>query len=400
MDTTRRYSRRTFVAWVGGASAGFYLFGRLPGMSAPAALAAIPVGTLNPLGVPKYQTPMLIPPVMPTARKITDRRGQKIDYYEISVKQFPQQILPPAFRRPRCGATARSLRRARAACCFTTRHRSPSRRSGTTRPREMDQRPCRTRTANICPTCCRSIRRCTGPTRPAARRPGHAADLRSHSWSLHGPVPIVTHVHGAVGVGDESDGYAEAWYLPAASNIPAGYATEGTWYNFFRDKAAGEFRRRLGTRLRDLPISERTTRLDDLVPRSRARHDPAQRLCGPGRFLSHSRRSGWRRGRARFPLRAPGRAPRPGAEENDKFPPNKTYYEIPIAIQDRSFNADGSLFYPDTRAFFDGSLRTAFIPETRCFTDLEPRVFRQHDHGERQHWPFQRSSSDAIAFAS
>ena len=29
-----------------------------------------------------------------------------------------------------------------------------------------------------------------------------------------GPVPIVTHVHGAVGVGDESDGYAEAWYLP------------------------------------------------------------------------------------------------------------------------------------------------------------------------------------------
>jgi spore coat protein A, manganese oxidase len=35
---------------------------------------------------------------------------------------------------------------------------------------------------------------------------------------------MVTHVHGAVGVGDESDGYAEAWYLPAAGNIPAGYA--------------------------------------------------------------------------------------------------------------------------------------------------------------------------------
>ena len=45
----------------------------------------------------------------------------------------------------------------------------------------------------------------------------------------------------------------------------------------------------------------------------------------------------------------PGPAPR----ENDKFPPNKTYYEIPIAIQDRSFNTDGSLFYPATRAFFD-----------------------------------------------
>ena len=33
--------------------------------------------------------------------------------------------------------------------------------------------------------------------------------------------------------------------------------------------------------------------------------------------------------------------------------PGTTYYEIPIAIQDRSFNDDGSLFFPDTRAFFD-----------------------------------------------
>ena len=30
--------------------------------------------------------------------------------------------------------------------------------------------------------------------------------------------------------------------------------------------------------------------------------------------------------------------------------------EIPIVIQDRSFNADGSLFYPDNRAFFEGVL--------------------------------------------
>ena len=49
---------------------------------------------------------------------------------------------------------------------------------------------------------------------------------------------MVTHVHGAVGVGDESDGYAEAWYLPVAGNIPADYATTGTWYDFFAAKAA------------------------------------------------------------------------------------------------------------------------------------------------------------------
>ena len=89
----RRFSRRTFIAWVGGAGAGFYLFGRLPGMSAPAALAAVPGGSLDPTTVPKFQTPLLIPPVMPKADTIV-RRGETVDYYEISMKQFAQQILP------------------------------------------------------------------------------------------------------------------------------------------------------------------------------------------------------------------------------------------------------------------------------------------------------------------
>ena len=67
MGTQERFSRRTFVAWVGGASAGFYLFRRIPGMSAPVALAQIPGGSLDPNSVPKFGTPMLIPPVMPKA---------------------------------------------------------------------------------------------------------------------------------------------------------------------------------------------------------------------------------------------------------------------------------------------------------------------------------------------
>ena len=40
--------------------------------------------------------------------------------------------------------------------------------------------------------------------------------------------------------------------------------------------------------------------------------------------------------------------PSPAPNEGDTFPPNKTYYEIPMAIQDRSFNTNGSLFYPDS----------------------------------------------------
>src|SRR4029079_12668097 len=50
----------------------------------------IPGGTFDPLSVPKYQTPLLIPPVMPKAGTVK-YRGQKIDYYEISMRQFQEQ---------------------------------------------------------------------------------------------------------------------------------------------------------------------------------------------------------------------------------------------------------------------------------------------------------------------
>ena len=105
-----------------------------------------------------------------------------------------------------------------------------------------------------------------------------------------GPVPIVTHAHGAVGVGDDSDGYAEAWYLPAADNIPAGFATEGTWYDFFAGKAQANYGVDVGTGVRHLPIPQRRAGGDHLVPRPHAGDDPAQRVRRAGRLLHHPRR--------------------------------------------------------------------------------------------------------------
>ena len=202
-----------------------------------------------------------------------------------------------------------------------------------------------------------------------------------------GPVPIVTHVHGAVGVGDESDGYAEAWYLPAADNIPAGYATEGTWYDFFAGKAAGAYGVEWGPGFATFQYPNDQPRLDDLVPRSRARHDAPERLRGSGRLLPDPRRA-----RATTPCstRAPGdrRLPGPAPRENDKFPPNKTYHEIPIAIQDRSFNADGSLFYPDTREFFDG-IAGDYIPDGRFSPIWNPEFFGNTIMVNGNTWPFQ-----------
>jgi FtsP/CotA-like multicopper oxidase with cupredoxin domain len=80
----------------------------------------------------------------------------------------------------------------------------------------------------------------------------------------------------------------------------------------------------------------------------------------------------------------PGPAPR----EEDKFPSNKTYYEIPIAIQDRSFNADGSLFYPDSRKFFDGIVRD-YIPTGEFSPIWNPEFFGNMIMANGNTWPFQ-----------
>ncbi|MFA6292866.1 MAG: multicopper oxidase domain-containing protein, partial [Victivallales bacterium] len=56
-------------------------------------------------------------------------------------------------------------------------------------------------------------------------------------------------------------------------------------------------------------------------------------------------------------------APKVNSKQTDRL------YEIPIAVQDRSFNLDGSLFYPDTRAFFDG-FTGPYIPDP--LSDISP----------------------------
>ncbi len=91
------------------------------------------------------------------------------------------------------------------------------------------------------------------PTLHWANPPGGTAGTR-HTPQLYvrrpgsytGPVPTVPHVHGAVGVGDESDGYAEAWYLPAAANIPAGYAHKRHLVRFLCRQGRGELWSRHG----------------------------------------------------------------------------------------------------------------------------------------------------------
>ena len=361
----------------------------------PEALAAIPGGTLDPVTVPKYQTPMLIPPAMPRAGLIWDSKARSfVDYYEISMKQFAQQILPaglPATTVWGYGAVKSAKPNG------LLLHNAPSLTieaiaNVPTRikwindlkdPNTHDYLP------HLLPV---------DPTLHWANPPGGTTgrDKRPTFTSTperyRGPVPIVTHVHGAVGVADDSDGYAEAWYLPDAGNIPAGFATEGTWYEFFKNKAkssyrGGNFNWGPGYATFQYPNDDRAS--------TNWYHDHTLGMtrlnvyAGPAGF--YNIRGGpdgdlavrdTRNGRR---ARLPGPAPR---QWEQWFPSYmRKYREIPIAIQDRAFNTDGSLFYPDTRAFFDG-VTGPFIPDTDISPFWNPEFFGNMMMINGNTWPY------------
>jgi len=234
-----RITRRTFLKYTGGTVLTWYAFDKLGVIKA---IAQIPGGTLDPGLIPKFQTPLLIPPVMPKAGRIVARGGKNIDYYEISMKQFNQQILPallPATTVWGYGAVSSESKRGLLV------HNAPS----LTIEAKWNT-PVRVKWINDLKNANNEFLPHLLPvdqTLHWANPPGGTLgrDTRptftSTPGRYNGPVPMVTHVHGAIGVGDESDGYAEAWYLPPANDIPIGYASEGTWYNFFKSKAATSF---------------------------------------------------------------------------------------------------------------------------------------------------------------
>ncbi|HEU0246508.1 MAG TPA: multicopper oxidase [Gaiellaceae bacterium] len=375
------------MAWVGGASAGFYLFGRLPGLRAPVALAQIPGGTLDPATVERFVTPMLIPPVMPRADTIV-RRGTAIDYYEISMKQLAQQILPatlPATTVWGYGAVKSASPNG------LLLHNAPS-----LTIEAQANRPVRVKWINDLKDADRNYLPHLLPVDPTlhwANPPGGNKDrdtrptYASTPGRYTGPVPIVTHVHGAVGVADDSDGYAEAWYLPAAKNIPPGYARNGTWFRFFAAKAAGAYGVGWGPGFAvfQYPNENRASTIwyhDHTLGMTRLNV-----YAGPAGF--YLIRGGPAGDDAAVDSRSgtPAVLPGPAPQEDDEFPPNKTYFEIPIAIQDRSFNLDGSLFYPDTREFFDGIVHP-YIPNGEFSPIWNPEFFGNMIMVNGNTWPF------------
>jgi len=305
----------------------------------PVAAAPVPGGTLNPTTIPKYKQALPIPQVMPKTGTV----GSTIDYYEIAARQFQQQILPSGFPQTTVwgyGSLKDNV--------FTYPARTIE---------AATNRPVRVKWVN-------GLKDATGKFLPHLlpidqtlhwANPPHdcidgmpRTDCRGQSQEPYtGPVPIITHLHGAH-VQPDSDGYPEAWYLPAASNIPSGYAKRGSHFDQIDGVPVQN-----GAAVFQYPNNQRAATL--------WYHD---HVLGMTRANVYTGLAGL------YLLRDPG---------TDPAGLPKGSFEIPLAIQDKSFNSNGKLFFPGDRAFFEGvdpaDLQIPFIPEdtlTGAKSDVSP----------------------------
>jgi bilirubin oxidase len=295
------------------------LFSALTLSSAPLTWAdPVPGGSLDPTTIPKYRSPLTVLPTMPKTGVLSGG----VDYYEIAVRQFQQQVLPagmPAttvwgygsvdhpgtFHYPAATVEARADRPVRVKWINDLKDQKTGRFLPHIFP--IDQT---LHWANPPQDCIDG---------------SHHTDCRGKNQAYYtGPVPIVTHLHGAH-VNPDSDGYPEAWYLPNANNIPAGYAKRGSHF----DQIPGA-PNMPGAALYQYRNDQRATTLW---------------------FHDHSlgmTRANVQTGLMGFYLIRGGDDDLPASSLPDGR------HEVSIVMQDRSFNADGSLFFPPNRAFFEG----------------------------------------------
>ncbi|HEX6196080.1 MAG TPA: multicopper oxidase [Jiangellaceae bacterium] len=326
-------------------------------------LFQIPGGSLAPGDVGKYATPLVKPPAMPLSKGSNKNK----DKYRIGVRQFSQQILPtdhpdttvwsygsvdfpdtfnyPAF-------TVEAIWNKRTQVIWSNELMDTD---GNYLPHllPIDQ----------------TLHWANPPGGIAGRdtRPTFAETPGPYT----GPVPIVTHVHGAHTT-EDADGYPEAWYLPDAADIPAAYAKTGTLFDYFSKKYGHNWEPGAASFM--YPNDQPATTLwyhDHTLGMTRANV-----YAGPAGF--------WLiRGGPGDEVDGVLPGPAPGVGDD----PFGEYGEIPIAIQDRSFNADGSLFYPDSRAFFD-EFSGPFIPDSPVSPIWNPEFFGNMMVVNGRTWPY------------
>ena len=304
------------------------------GIAGRALAAPLPGGSLDPTSIPKYVEPLTVPPLMPTVATNT---------YSIAARPRVQQVLPRGF--PATSVWAYGSTNSSATFswpAFTIEANQFTSTTVTWRNQLVDARN------NFVPHLLT-----VDPTLHWANPAGPADDrdtrptFTSTPPPYAGPVPIVTHLHGAH-VDPESDGYPEAWYLPNANNFADCFQSDGPgcfWGH--------------GTNYGNAPGFAAAPGQATFVYRNDQR---AATLWFHDHTLGMTRANVYT-GLAGFYLL------RDAYERSLNLPGPYGKYEIPLVIQDRSFNSDGSLFYPTSRVFFDG-FTGPYIPDPG--SDISP----------------------------
>jgi len=328
---------------------------------------------LDPLIIPKYVDDLVIPPVMPTS---TNQPGTIPADYNIAVRQFRQQILPTGFGFAATPVWSYGLAE------DPVNHVAPNpavstfnypaftietQATGIYGPGAGDVT---VRWINDLQDANGPLPHLLGPVvdqtlhwaNPAATGcrmgdPNRTDCATDNPDPYLGPVPIVTHVHGAH-VNPDSDGYPEAWWLPSSAS--AIYTPTGSLF----DEAITN---------NDVPGSAYYSYRNDQPATTLWYHDHSLGMtrlnvyAGPAGFwmIRDNDDTGGPPVDLNNPsvgdnlLGLPGPAPGYGSS-----PATGPFYEIPIVIQDRSFNPDGTLFYPANRAFFEGLNPAGGTPPT------------------------------------
>jgi len=363
----------------------------LPLLAGPQSASAQPVpgGSLDPLSIPKYVTPLVIPPVL------YDDGGKEMTA-TVAQRQILQQVLPDGFPKTPLWAygnpddpssfynpsgtieitkdtpTTMEWRNELVISpdyCYGERFQGD--RYKALRDFACRYRPHIIQDAEGNPLIDQTLHWAAPAQdcRNGVQGPHGETDCRGSSAEPYfGPVPMVVHVHGAH-VGPGSDGYPEAWWLPQASNVDCtnapGYPKTATINDDF-DCNGTFFESAEGRDTADALGKGYSLDLyrNDQPSTTLWYHDHVLGItrlnvyaAGAGFWLIRDGKNDGESGLLHGTL--PGPAPKLGQDPNCSANRGgncvrEHIREIPLAIQPKSFNEDGTQFYPADRQFFEG----------------------------------------------